>query len=69
MTTGPNGYCLLITSGSPYYRIVFKIKLDDALKALCELKTKNNGKVEVLKMVDGDTQIIEEEENYVHTEG
>lgn len=68
MITNPNGYCLLITGVSPSYRIIFKSNLDEALKALHELKAKSSGKVEVLKMIDGDTQIIEEEDN-VHTEG
>lgn len=60
-----NGYCILIIGHRNHmgYRIVFKKHLDDALKALPELK--KEGRVEVLHIVNSDTQIQKEEEDYV----
>ena len=56
------GYCLLILGKSPAYRIVFKGTLSETLKALPNLRAESEGKVEILRMWDGDTKIICEEE-------
>jgi hypothetical protein len=58
-----NGYCLLIIGKTPAYRIVFKPSLPEALKAISKVKAESEGRVEVLKMVDGDTRPVRED-NY-----
>lgn len=56
------GYCLLVLGKSPAYRIVFKGTLSEALKALPKLKVESEGRVEILRMLDGDTKVLHEEE-------
>ena len=58
------GYCLFIIGKVPTYRIVFKQSLQEALKAVPKLREESGGRVEVLRMIDGDTKIIESREEY-----
>lgn len=55
------GYCLLILGKSPAYRIVYKASLSEALKSLPKLREESEGRVEILRMIDGDTKPIKEE--------
>jgi len=57
------GYCVLVINGkNPAYRIVFKSSLPEALKAIPSIKAESEGRIEVLKMVDGDTRSLREVE-------
>ncbi len=61
-----NGYCLLIVNGkNPSYRIVFKQSLLEALVALPKVKAESEGRVEVLRMVNGDTKLEVEDNEYI----
>lgn len=55
------GYCLLILGKSPAYRIVYKASLAEALKSLPKLRGESDGRVEMLRMIDGDTKSTKEE--------
>jgi len=56
------GYCLLILGKSPAYRIVYKATLSDALKSLPTLRAESEGRVEILRMIDGDTKPVRDEQ-------
>jgi len=57
------GYCILIMGKSPAYRIVYKGTLPEAMKAIPNLRAESEGRVELLRMIDGDTKVIKEEPN------
>jgi len=60
------GYCILVINGkNPSYRIVFKQSLSEALKAIPKVKAESEGRIEVLKIVDGDTKREVEDDGYV----
>lgn len=64
-----NGYCVLVINGkNPAYRIVFKSSLPEALKAVPKIKAESEGRIEILKMVDGDTRPIREVEDNEYIE-
>lgn len=64
------GYCLLIVGGksTPAVRIVFKSTLPEALKAIKEIKAETEGRIDVLKMVNGDTKLVREDLNNEYSE-
>jgi hypothetical protein len=67
--TKMNGYCILVLNGkNPTYRIVFKSSLPEALKAIKIVKAESEGRIEILKMIDGDTRPIKEVEDHEYVE-
>ena len=60
-----HGYCLLILGVVPAYRIVFKPSLSEAVKAIPKLKMETGGRIEILRMIDNDTNLKEEEDSNV----
>jgi hypothetical protein len=56
---------LVINGKNPAYRIVFKQSLPEALKAIHRVKAESEGRIEVLKMVDGDTKTEVEDNEYI----
>lgn len=62
MKETPNGYCILIFGAMPKYRIIFKHSMNEISQAIPKLKEETRGRMEVFKMINGDTQPIEEED-------
>lgn len=62
------GYCLLILGKSPAYRIIYKGTLSEALKALPKLRTESEGRIEMLRMWNGDTLQEQSEQNELITD-